>query len=329
MEYEEQSVSSTYIFVRGRQLEGTYLQGREVGIWGVTAMRVMRGWGVVEEVDWPYVVGSWPPQEPVGIDVLAKKSRILAYQRVRNVEECKWALARGCLVSATFKVTKQWYKAVAGIIEEPSPNDSFEGNHGVRLVGYDDSNERLRFANSWGVEWGNQGFGSLSYSYFDRYFLEAWIINYSMFPSLMKEKGILERDWGIQDLVAKVLPVEELYEASPGVLHGVEIYNAEIDECVGWAFAVCRDGFLDVEELFVRPAFRRAGYGSRLARMLNELAGYLGLPLRLWVSYADWKEDNKIGLEKIIRRLSLRLVSSNVRWAAMESIPMSGPSVVK
>jgi hypothetical protein len=86
--------SRMYNIVRSRQLEGTYALGPEVGTWIVSSLRVMRGWGVPEESAWPYSLG-WPPKEPPGIDALSKSRRIMVYQRVRNVTECKINLASG------------------------------------------------------------------------------------------------------------------------------------------------------------------------------------------------------------------------------------------
>ena len=43
------------------------------------------------------------------------------------------------------------------------------GGHTVLLVGYDHEKEKLFFKNSWGFEWGDAGYGSMSYSYFRKY----------------------------------------------------------------------------------------------------------------------------------------------------------------
>lgn len=98
-----------YNFIRSRQLEGTYSLGPEVGAWIVTSMRIMRGWGSPPESAWPYETEHRPPQEPPGVDALAKESRALAYQRVRNTIECKVALASSHPVCAAFDITEQWF----------------------------------------------------------------------------------------------------------------------------------------------------------------------------------------------------------------------------
>jgi hypothetical protein len=114
-------------------------------------------------------------------------------------------------------------------------------------------------------------------------------------------------EWGMPDYLG-------------GALHGREIYDATHDERMAWTFAVCRDRFLDVEEFFVVPAHRQKGYGTRLVGMLRDLAGELGLNIRLWVPFADCEPDNLPGLEKIVSKIGLELMSSGVRWAALKAV---------
>lgn len=58
-----------------------------------------------------------------------------------------------------------------GEIPYPSSGDSLEGGHAVLAVGYDDRKKignkkgALLIRNSWGVEWGDQGYGWLPYAY--------------------------------------------------------------------------------------------------------------------------------------------------------------------
>ena len=216
--YLEMIFSSEYIYIRSRQLEGTFSQGREVGVWVVTTMRVAKGWGNVEKSDWPFSIKAWPPEEQPGIDELAKKRRVLDYQRIRDGDECRVAIAHGRVGPvAAFKTTNQWFSAVNGIIEEPSEKKPIiEKSHSVWITGYDDDKRLFKFMNSWGKDWGDHGFGYLSYEYFDKYMLESWTANNfdEVRPKPFKElqPGLWVLDWGILDVLG-------------GMLHGIELYQ--------------------------------------------------------------------------------------------------------
>src|SRR4051794_13044688 len=82
-----------YRWLRSRQLEGTFPGSCSKGCWITSALRIDRGWGRPTEREWPYST-SWPPVEPPGMDDSAKRHGILAYQRIRSVDECRKALEK-------------------------------------------------------------------------------------------------------------------------------------------------------------------------------------------------------------------------------------------
>jgi hypothetical protein len=193
--------SVMYSYVRSRQLEGTYSDDPSIGCWLISDMRIRRGWGSPTEIEWPYdgSAANWPPEEPAQIDQAAKPLRIFAYQRVRNFDECKKLLALGNPVSVAFQIVgEDWKSAVRGCIPMPDPKAALTDSHSVVIIGYDDDRRLLHFANSWGVGWGDGGYGFLPYSYFDHYQLESWTIADGRVtrPPTMGS-GIIEQTWGI------------------------------------------------------------------------------------------------------------------------------------
>ena len=133
-----------YTYVRARQLEGTYPGSPTTGTRVSTNMRVAKGWGVPEETEWPFDGNAdhWPPVEPPGIDVRAKRHRILAYERASSVDECRVFLAAKTPVAVAVEIDSSWYDAPNGIITMPTSYAVSVG-HCVSLVDYEEVAERF------------------------------------------------------------------------------------------------------------------------------------------------------------------------------------------
>ena len=82
-------------------------------------------------------------------------------------------------------------------------------------------------------------------------------------------------------------PRESTFEDTDGsILHWLEILD-EDDNRVAWASALETRANLEIEELFVRPEYRRSGHGGKLFQRLQEISLSRGLPLRIWISFPD------------------------------------------
>jgi GNAT superfamily N-acetyltransferase len=308
------SLSALYNYVRGRQLEGTYSSDPSVGIWPITSLRVSYGWGAVPEYVWPYASSrDWPPTEPSGLDVTAKQRRILSYQRLRSMEECKLALQKQTFF-ASFGITSQWFDAKDGIIEVSPPNPKIIGSHCVGVVGYDDERGQFIIRNSWGENWGDKGYGWVPYQYFEAHLQEAWLLDPKgrIWTGLTTPSGIQ----GLKFCVKGGIGNE---------IHIIEFYDFSNDERVGWCFGSLRGEFIDVEEIFVRPAFRSQGYGRRLCQKLLELSSQLELPLRLWIPHADVAPNNMPAVHRLVSYLGMQLANSGVVWASYKAEPGAQP----
>jgi C1A family cysteine protease len=57
--------------------------------------------------------------------------------------------------------------AKTGKLDLPRPKEKTLGGHAVMAVGYDDASKRFLVRNSWGADWGLQGYFTMPYSYLD------------------------------------------------------------------------------------------------------------------------------------------------------------------
>lgn len=104
--------------------------------------------------------------------------RIEKWQRVdfRKLDQLKAPLAKGDPVIFAFGPTTEDFHSLRG--NEPykgtgKPDEKNSG-HAVTIVGYDEQKQAFKVINSWGIGWGANGFGWVSYGVVNRFGLEAY-----------------------------------------------------------------------------------------------------------------------------------------------------------
>ena len=70
-------------------------------------------------------------------------------------------------------------------VYSPAPGSASHGGHGICIVGYDDAKKAFRMVNSWGSDWGDNGFAWLSQDFVAKYAREGWS---------QKPGGLIARD---------------------------------------------------------------------------------------------------------------------------------------
>lgn len=95
-----------------------------------------------------------------------------------RLSSIKQKLAQGMPVLLGLPAYDSFFAANAAnpVIGLPSPSAIMRGGHAVTLVGYDDSRNTFKFANSWGTWWGEGGYGYLTYEYVQKLAWEAWVL---------------------------------------------------------------------------------------------------------------------------------------------------------
>ncbi len=133
-------------------------------------IKTMNKEGVCPEKDWPYDISKFTKKPNVGCYKKASKSQIKSYQRlVNSSDQLKGCLAEGFPFVFGFTVYESFYSqevAQTGIM--PMPQYKLEkvlGGHCVMAVGYDDSKNAFIIRNSWGKNWGIQGYFYMPYAY--------------------------------------------------------------------------------------------------------------------------------------------------------------------
>ena len=224
------------------------------GAWPISWFRIAKGWGMVPRTFWPDEMdtdGKFLQTEPPNLDNVAKRDRITWYQRLRNETECLYAVLHTCLPSVSLEITSAWKNPPNGRIPPHDNTQPIKCVHSISVLDFDFESSHFVFQNSWGEGWGDHGYGSFSLGYLGQTMTEAWTL------------GDLQRQLpptkpGVH------ITLRKGNETKLGVPLILDLCDGDNDIAVAWAHIVQRQSSLDVEELFVRPDFRRKGYGSAL-----------------------------------------------------------------
>jgi C1A family cysteine protease len=153
------------------------------------AIKMGMHFGFCLESEYPYTNAEKTGTPPPECYVSAAKRKITLYEGVElptvqnglsywhGVDNLKKALAEGLPVVIAMHVYEPIFSITGPLKDQVyiPYNTKYVGNHAVTLIGYDDSYSGFIYANSWGKEWGDGGFGRLPYQSFGEIF-EAWVI---------------------------------------------------------------------------------------------------------------------------------------------------------
>jgi len=167
--------SPNYVFYLSRKAACD--QGSRISL----AVEVLKK-GALSLADYPY---SDKCQEPAAPDVQARASdfkvRGLTRVDINYPDDIKGQLAKLNPVVISFKLSTAWMKLRGKQVFTERvipPDDKNQGGHAMAIVGYDDRLQAFRVMNSWGTQWGDRGFGWMSYDVLpDRINDGAWVLD--------------------------------------------------------------------------------------------------------------------------------------------------------
>jgi C1A family cysteine protease len=173
---EKVRISPRYIYYYARQVAG--MTSFDSGAMIRDAIKVVKEKGAVAEEVWPYKAGEFAAKPPRGI-AKAEHYRASKAQRLRNLDQLKAALQKiGPVVGGITMYQSSYDEEVTktGKIPLPGPKEQVLGGKSLCFVGFDDSQQLLKFQNDWGKTWGVNGYGYLPYEYADKFLDDCWAI---------------------------------------------------------------------------------------------------------------------------------------------------------
>ena len=161
-------LSRLFIYYNERKIEGMVAQ--DSGAQLRDGIKALAKQGVCSEMMWPYLIARFSVRPPAVCYRDALKHQITSYHRIMTLQEMKMCLAEGYPFVFGFTVYESFESPAVektGALDLPKPEEKSVGGHAVMAVGYDDSTERFLIRNSWGADWGLQGYFTMPYVYLE------------------------------------------------------------------------------------------------------------------------------------------------------------------
>jgi hypothetical protein len=150
--------------------------GRDGGSRFIDALNLLSNQGAARWADMPYNPGDFRTRPTAQALQAARRYRIDYWRQVNahDQKEIKAQLNAGYPVLIGAKVDEGFMRMRAGQIWRFS-SGAARGAHAMVLVGYDDSKSAFKLINSWGMQWGDRGYGWVEYAYLSRVLNEAYV----------------------------------------------------------------------------------------------------------------------------------------------------------
>jgi C1A family cysteine protease len=170
--------SQLWLYYQERKMEGTIRQ--DAGAMIRDGIKVLAKQGLPPEEDWPYHVSRYRKAPPAKANADAKKDLITAYQRLNNETDYRDCLSGGSPFVVGISVFESFESddvARTGNVPMPGRREQNIGGHAICVVGYQ-ADGRYIVRNSWGTDWGADGYFTLPREYLASSDLatDAWTI---------------------------------------------------------------------------------------------------------------------------------------------------------
>ena len=133
------------------------------------SLKTMHQVGNALEYAYPYDVTKVNDVPPWGAWVLTNILKIKEYKRLLNLEQIKLAVSKNKPTNAGITIYRNYYDLnKENNVYVPNKRMSNFGGHAQMVVGYDDEKQLIELKNSWGGQWGKNGYCFMTYEDFEK-----------------------------------------------------------------------------------------------------------------------------------------------------------------
>lgn len=159
--------SRLFIYYNERKMENTI--DSDSGASLRDGIKTINKIGVCNEDNWIYEPNNFTDKPPENCYNEAKLHRTVKYHKIKQeLNQFKGCIKSGYPFVFGFSVYQSFESdevASTGIMPLPAKDEKLLGGHAVAAVGFDDSKKCMIVRNSWGEDWGDNGYFYMPYKY--------------------------------------------------------------------------------------------------------------------------------------------------------------------
>lgn len=159
--------SRLFVYYNERAIEGTI--DSDSGAMIRDGIKSVHTLGVCDENAWRYDINRFQEKPPADAYQQALAHQVILYRRILNrLHQLQSVLAQGYPFVFGFTVYESFESedvAKTGVVPLPPRGEVAIGGHAVLAVGYDEAEQNFIVRNSWGSNWGLEGYCLMPYGY--------------------------------------------------------------------------------------------------------------------------------------------------------------------
>lgn len=167
-------LSRLFVYYNSRFLSETHKQ--DVGVTLKDALKSVNHIGVCEEKYWPYNLDMFDDKPTIAAYRDAITRTITEYRKLNTMNDVLDSVNNNnpIIIGASIYTGFMYLNKSDHIIKIPVSGEKNEGGHAILIVGYDLTRKMFLIKNSFGTEWGLNGYAWMPFTYAEKYVFEYW-----------------------------------------------------------------------------------------------------------------------------------------------------------
>lgn len=168
-------LSRLFVYYNARLLDNSVEE--DVGAYVRDGIKAVNKYGVCSELTWPYLIERFANAPSIQSYEEARSRIIKKYYRIQNLKDIIDSLNANNPVVTSMNVYDSFYELDAGgkkILPMPTASENVIGGHAVTFVGYNLPKKLFLARNSFGTDWGDQGYFWVPFDYAEQDFMDNW-----------------------------------------------------------------------------------------------------------------------------------------------------------